>query len=680
VRALLRLVLSRLVQGTALLLALSLALFVVVDRLPGDPVALAADPDVTAAELARQRALRGRDAPVVVQWARWLWGHAPAVPAPPIVQAPPITGAVRPPVAGDGRRWLPFVVDIAIPPAPPGTRLFPVLPLYERDGRWHAELPEPGATRLFAVIRGLHHPDHSLPGRPHHHAEAAPGVEHRIDGHGVDGHGVDGHRVDGDGVDGPGVDGHRVDGPGVDGHRVDGDGVDGPGVDGPGVDGHRVAGDGVDGPGATDSAAAVDSAAGAPPTPDPFGAQEGVWSLPVYVAPLPAAGDVDAAGVDARSPDALQAAAVTVRALQPVARVAIPRLSGQRVTAEDGDVYVVDGRPLAGPWRCGAVCFLVGDAAALGWSPSTQRPVAELLFGPDGHPCGDGVRDPGEACDDGNADADDGCVACAVPSAGPAGRLDARLAGALVDVGRVGNTLWLTTPALLLSLGLALVLGTLAGRRGGRVDVAVRAFAVVGSSAPTFVVGLGLLALVAVRGRWLPTGGLLSPGIHEAGAVAVVVDRLRHTALPLLVLTLSWTAHLVRPVRSAVVAVGEADFVLAARARGLSPRRILVVHVLPHAALPLVTLAGLSLPSLLGGALLTETLFAWPGLGRLQYDALLQHDQPVVVVVALAIAALVLLGSLLADVSTWLLDPRLRPRSSSSSASSSSSSSSPGSP
>jgi peptide/nickel transport system permease protein len=312
-------------------------------------------------------------------------------------------------------------------------------------------------------------------------------------------------------------------------------------------------------------------------------------------------------------------------------------------------------------FRCGAVCALAFDASALGWSWATKRPIVELLWGPRSFACGDGVVDAGEGCDDGNDVDDDSCDRqCAAPGTNGLQRLDRRIAGALVSVGRLGNTLWLTVPALFFSMGAALVLGTWAARRKGRVDVAVRTAVSVVGGVPTFVVALALLALCAVHGRFLPTGGLLTPGIHEQGAIAVVVDRLRHMVLPLVVLTLSWTARFVRPVHAAVTAVDDAGFVVAAFSRGLTPRAVFFRHVLPHAALPLVTLVGLSLPALVGGALLTETIFAWPGLGRLQYDSLMNGDSLVAVVVLLLHAAAVVFGSLVADFVAWWLDPRLR--------------------
>jgi peptide/nickel transport system permease protein len=550
VRALLRLVLSRLLQGALLLLALSFVLFALLAHLPGDPfdALVAADPTVSAAEVARQKQLRGLDRPFFVQWWRWLVGHEVPVSVPPDVEAPALVGRLG--VDREGMKAPAFVVDVARPTPPPGTRLSPIAPLVEDGERWRATLHEPGASRVFARVTGVD---------------------------------------------------------------------------------------------------------------DRFGGQEGLWSMPVLVAPAL----VDGAD-DLRPADELRAAAIAVRAPSPIARVSIPRLIGQHVAADDGDVYIVDGTPLSGRFRCGAICFFSGDRDALGWSWASKRPVSELLLGPDDPACGDGTRDPGEGCDDGNGATGDGCDAfCVVEGASVVDRLDVAVAGALVTMGRIGNTLWLTVPALLLSLATALFAGTWAGLRGGRVDAVVRLGASLASSAPTFVVALVLIAVVAVRWRLLPTGGLSTPGIHEQGAVAVVLDRVRHAALPTAVLWLAWSGRFTRAVHAAVVSVATADFVVAARARGLSARAVVLRHVLPHAVLPLLSLVGLSLPALAGGALLTETLFAWPGLGRLQFDSLGNGDAYVAVVVLLVHAALVVIGSLLADVGAWVLDPRLRRRGSS---------------
>ncbi|HEY1100378.1 MAG TPA: ABC transporter permease subunit, partial [Myxococcota bacterium] len=279
--------------------------------------------------------------------------------------------------------------------------------------------------------------------------------------------------------------------------------------------------------------------------------------------------------------------------------------------------------------------------------------------------CGDYNVDAGEGCDDGNRDDGDACSSDCTPTDRPWGvldDLDVAVSGALVSMGRIGNTLVLTLPALTVAMLLSLVLGTWAGWRRGAVDVVVRGFSALTSSVPAFFVGLLLVTLFAEWWQVLPSGGVFSPGIHNDGVQAVVVDRVRHAVLPVTVLVLFWTGRFVRQVRSAVIAAAAGDYVRTVRMKGASTSWIVRHHVLKNAAVPLVTLVGLSLPALFGGALLTETVFAWPGLGRLQYDAILQNDSYVAVVVFLISAAMVLLGSLLADVLVFVLDPRTRGR------------------
>jgi cysteine-rich repeat protein len=417
--------------------------------------------------------------------------------------------------------------------------------------------------------------------------------------------------------------------------------------------------------------------------------QEAPWAVDVFVAPPPPdrpappapgapvvvdesdpqlAGSTEQARPEPRSNREVERDARAKAALPaPIPTIDDGTTPGQRVEVDDdGRVRVVTGPPLVDRERfiCGAVCALVGDTDGLGWSWATKRPVAELLFGR-APVCGDFVRDPGEGCDDGNTVDGDGCDAsCAVEGASVVERVDVAIAGALVDMGRIGHTLVLTVPSLLLAMLLSLLLGTLAGLRGGRVDDVVKAGAALVSAMPAFFVGLLLVTALAEWLRWLPSGGVFSPGIHEQGAAAVVVDRVRHAVLPVTVLTLFWSGRFVRQVRSAVIAAAAGDFVRTARMKGASEARVVVRHILPNAAVPLVTLMGLSLPSLFGGALLTETVFAWPGIGRLQYDAILQNDSYVAVVVFLISAALVLLGSLFADVAVALIDPRTTRRSS----------------
>ena len=426
-------------------------------------------------------------------------------------------------------------------------------------------------------------------------------------------------------------------------------------------------------------------------------AQQAPWTVAVYVAPArpdtdrapryddpvvidesdsQLAGGTEVPRPERRSNLEVQQAAIAVHPMPPPPRSvdssAIDTVTsgvatdvvGQRVLVDQDTeaVTVVSGVPVVDPdhFVCGIACALTGDLSGLGWSFATKRPVAELLFGK-AAACGDDLSDPGEGCDDGNVEDGDGCDGRCLPEGATwVQRVDIAVAGWLTGAGRIGNTLLLTVPSLLLAMVLAMVLGTAAGLRGGAVDVVVRAGAAVFSAMPAFLVGLLLVTVFAERWRVLPSGGIFQPGIQQEGAVAVVVDRLRHGVLPCTVLVLFWSGRFVRQVRSAVIAAAAGEFVRTARMKGASTSRIVWRHILPNAAVPLFTLVGLSLPALFGGALLTETIFAWPGLGRLQYDAILQNDSYVAVVVLLLSAAMVLVGSLIADVLVALVDPRQR--------------------
>lgn len=421
---------------------------------------------------------------------------------------------------------------------------------------------------------------------------------------------------------------------------------------------------------------------------DAYG-QQAPWIVPVYVAtPIsPGADKGDVVVLDGdpsallsagstegraqRSEAQLIAAATAIRPLpEPPPIVDIPRLRGQTVAAEDGDVYIARGTPIEDPdvFVCGVLCVVVGgDLDSLGFSHASKRPVRELLFGT--RPvCGDGNVDAGEACDDGPdrprpPSEPDTCSATCTPTDRPFTVVDKAAlwcTGQLIHMGRIGNTLVLTMPALALAMLLSLLAGTWAGWRGGVVDVVVRVGAAITSSVPAFFVALLLVTLFAEQWRVLPSGGVFSAGIQDEGLGAVVVDRVRHALMPITVLVLFWSGRFVRQVRSAVKTAASGDYVRTARMKGASTWQIVRRHVLPNAAVPLVTLVGLSLPSMFGGALLTETVFAWPGLGRLQYDAILQNDSYVAVVVFLGSAALVLAGSLFADIAVFILDPRTR--------------------
>lgn len=227
---------------------------------------------------------------------------------------------------------------------------------------------------------------------------------------------------------------------------------------------------------------------------------------------------------------------------------------------------------------------------------------------------------------------------------------------------RLGPTVLLAASAQLLGVALGVPLGVLAAAHRGRwLDWLTTGAALAGFALPPFFVGLLLLRLLALRWQFLPTGGMITPGL-AGGPLAQLADLLRHLALPALVLGLAEAGYLARYVRSSLLEVLGQEYVRTARAKGLTERAVLFRHALRSALLPIITLLGLSLPALVGGAVITETIFQWPGLGRLGYTAALERDYPVQMAFLLMTGAMTLLGNLLADIGYAVADPRVRHR------------------
>jgi len=197
-------------------------------------------------------------------------------------------------------------------------------------------------------------------------------------------------------------------------------------------------------------------------------------------------------------------------------------------------------------------------------------------------------------------------------------------------------------------------------RRGTWVDAAVTTCSLAGLAIPAFFFGLLLLRWFSLGGlQILPSAGFTTPG-SELSGTALFLDAARHLILPATALGVTSVAGLMSHVRSAMLEVLRQDYLRTARAKGLPERVVLYRHALRNALMPVVTLLGLNLPALLGGAIITESLLQWPGIGRLTYTALLERDYPVLVALNLLFAALTLLGSLLADVGYAVVDPRVR--------------------
>jgi len=200
--------------------------------------------------------------------------------------------------------------------------------------------------------------------------------------------------------------------------------------------------------------------------------------------------------------------------------------------------------------------------------------------------------------------------------------------------------------ALLISLAISIPLGVLAAvTRGSLVDVIARFFALVGQAAPNFWVGLMLIFLFSVRFGWFPTGG-------RGG--------LDHMFLPALTLGTSASASLTRLTRSAMLDVINSDFVTMARAKGLPRRTVIFKHALRNALIPVVTILGVRVGVLISGSVIVETIFAWPGVGRLIIQAINVSDFPVVQAAITLTATSIVLANFLTDIVYMFIDPRIR--------------------
>jgi peptide/nickel transport system permease protein len=218
---------------------------------------------------------------------------------------------------------------------------------------------------------------------------------------------------------------------------------------------------------------------------------------------------------------------------------------------------------------------------------------------------------------------------------------------------RLANTLLLMGSALAVALGIGLPLGIWAAARRGRLaDQAINLACFAGAATPTFWLALLLMMVFAVHLGWLPAGSLPPDG---AGPLEV----LRHMALPVATLALVEAGIYARHMRAAMIDALAQDYVRTARAKGAGELRILLVHALRNAALPVTTVAALGFGGLFSGALVTETMFAWPGMGKLIYDSILTSDFNMALVTLLFATLVTLLANLLADLGYAALDPRI---------------------
>jgi ABC-type dipeptide/oligopeptide/nickel transport system permease component len=221
---------------------------------------------------------------------------------------------------------------------------------------------------------------------------------------------------------------------------------------------------------------------------------------------------------------------------------------------------------------------------------------------------------------------------------------------------RIPATLQLTVTALVIGYGLGMPLGVLSAVNQGRLpDQIARVISVLGNAVPGFWLGLLLIIVFSVTLRWLPMGGSGSPMGGDT-----LLQRLSYMIMPVLVLSLPTLANVSRIVRTSVLEIMSQDYIRTARAKGLGGRTVIWRHAVRNALIPTATFLGAALGGLLGGTVIVERVFSWPGIGRLVVDSVFQRDYPIVMGSVVLGAVLFILGTLLSDVLYGLLDPRIR--------------------
>ena len=222
---------------------------------------------------------------------------------------------------------------------------------------------------------------------------------------------------------------------------------------------------------------------------------------------------------------------------------------------------------------------------------------------------------------------------------------------------RLPNTLLLSITAFVISLGLALPVGVWSAvKQYSTFDNVSTVLSTAGVSIPSFWFGLIAILLFSVELRWLPSGGMYDLRSGEKS----LLDLLKHLIMPASILSILQVAGWNRYIRASVLEVIRQDYVRTARAKGLKERVVIMVHTLRNALIPVATLLGLSLPGLVSGALITETIFGWPGMGRLAFHAATKRDYPIIMGALVVGTVLVIVGNLLADVAYGFLDPRVK--------------------
>lgn len=224
----------------------------------------------------------------------------------------------------------------------------------------------------------------------------------------------------------------------------------------------------------------------------------------------------------------------------------------------------------------------------------------------------------------------------------------------------VWNSFILAFSAFILELLIAIPIGIIsATKQYSKTDMFFTVFALIGISVPSFFIGLILKKIFAIDLKILPLANMTTPGSNYTG-LRYIWDVVLHLIMPCIVLAFSGVGSLMRYTRTAVLEVIKQDYIRTARSKGLSERTVIYKHALRNALIPIVTIIGLSLPGLFSGAIITESIFAIPGIGKIALDAVNKRDYPLMMGFSMFVAVLTLLGNLLSDILYAFVDPRVK--------------------
>lgn len=230
-----------------------------------------------------------------------------------------------------------------------------------------------------------------------------------------------------------------------------------------------------------------------------------------------------------------------------------------------------------------------------------------------------------------------------------------------VIAGRILPTVILLGLAEILAIVVGILIGILAAwKRGTKLDVGTLGFSLITYSVPTFWLGMIMVVVFCVGLHLFPTSGMFTPGRSFASIGAMLNDLSQHLVLPVLTMALVLIGEYALTMRNTLIDVLSEDYITTARAKGFRERYVLTKHALPNAMLPMITIIAINIGFIVGGAIQIETIFSWPGLGRLMYEALSARDYPLLQGIFLLVTVCVILANVLADITYSYIDPRVK--------------------